>query len=874
MVTVALALCIAFPSASGASEARRVAILPFQVYSETDVSFLRERMYESMKAEMLQHTYVSLIERDVIREKIGDRPLMDHEIMAAGRELEADYVVTGSLTRIGNLISADVRVVDVAQGLAIRDLYAQGEGLESIESIAKELVQDILFKLFAGQRIAEVRFEGNERIEDAALYNAIRSTKGVLFSRHILSEDIKALYKMGHFSDVKAEVTDSSDGRIITFILKERPRIVEINFRGNKKIKERDLRDVLTIKPREIYDPDKVNNNVEIIRRYYEERGYLNVEVSFVADESKDGMDVYITFNIDEHRKPSIRSISFEGNMVYTDEELKKMMEISEWGIFHFFTDAGLFNRAELQRDVERLTVFYHNNGFIDAQIGEPEITIDDRWIYISIPVYEGRQYQVGSVAITGDTLETPVEKLKEGLEITKRDHFDREAIIKDLEYLTGACNNEGYAYANVIPETVVHKDKQTIDVIYRIEKGHKVYIDNIIISGNTRTRDKVIRRQLAIVEGQLYNRDKLTASYERLNALDYFEEVNFQTEKGAEEDLMDVIVQVSEKRTGLFSVGAGYSAQENAVFLAQIAERNLFGRGQTLALSGWLGSSSNEYELSFIEPWLFDIPLWSKAEVWKMELERDFYDVDTMGFAGTLGYRLFEYVDGYVRYRFAENEVLNISPYASWWIREQEGSRSSSGLTFTLVRDTKRPYMFPSRGSRHSVSIEYTGGVLQGDDSFIRWQGSTRWYFPLPMKHVFSVKAEIGCIHPQEGEEVPVYERYILGGINTLRGLRDVGPRHPDYPDEVRGGKTMMIYTAEWLIPLMEDAGIRGVVFFDTGNSWESGFHFGDMRRTAGAGIRWNSPIGPFRLEWGHVLDRKENESASRWEFTVGTAF
>ena len=873
LVITILMFSLSLPAVSGAAERKTIALFPFQVHSEADVSFLREQMLESIQSELLQQAYIGVVDRELLMETAGDRPLTESLALDLGRRAAADYIITGSLTRLGNLISTDVQVFDVARGTAIRDLFAQGRGLESIGSMAKEVVDEMLLRLFARQRIADVRFEGNQRVEDDALHNTIRGTRGTLFSRNVLSEDIRTLYQMGYFSDIQADVTESPEGRVVTFVLQERGRIVEVSIEGNRKVKDRDIRDIISTKTRQSYDPDRVNSDVESIRQLYTERGYLNAEVSFDAHGGEEGQDVYITFIIEEHRKPSIRSISFEGNRVYGDNELKKMMEVSEWGIFHFLTDSGLYNRAELQRDVERLTVFYHNNGFIDAHIGEPEITTDDRWIYVTIPVTEGRQYQVGTVAIAGDTLDVSHDDLKEGLEITSKSHFDREAIINDLDYLTGACNNEGYAYANVIPQTVVNQDQHSIDVTYNIERGHKVYIDRIIITGNTRTRDKVIRRQLAIVEGDLYNRDKLEGSYEGLNRLEYFEEVNFQTERGAEESLMDVNVQVSEKSTGLFSVGAGYSAQEKAVFMAQISERNLFGRGQTLSLSGHIGSSTSQYELSFIEPWLFDIPLWSKFEVWNLKTKRDFYDVDSRGGAVTLGYRLFEYVDGYARYRFSDNNVKNISPLASSSIRDYEGQNTSSGVTLTMIRDTRRPWMFPRQGSRNSVHVEYTGGIFQGDTNFVRYGGDTRWYFPLPLDTAFNVKAEVGAISGHGGKDVPPYERYFMGGINSLRGLREVGPRNPDNPSEVIGGKTMMLYSAEWLFPILKDAGLRGVVFYDTGNTWESGYHFGDLRQTAGAGIRWNSPVGPFRLEWGHVLDRKEGEAPNRWEFTIGMA-
>lgn len=408
------------------------------------------------------------------------------------------------------------------------------------------------------------------------------------------------------------------------------------------------------------------------------------------------------------------------------------------------------------------------------------------------------------------------------------------------------------------------------MDIVYNVKKGNQVYFNRISISGNTKTRDKVIRRQLAFVEGDLYSSSKLKTSYMKLNRIRYFEEIDFQTVKGPDEGLTDINIRVKEKPTGMFSIGAGYSAQEQAVFMAQVSQQNLFGRGQTLSLSAQLGSSTTNYELSFIEPWLFDMPLWSKWEIWDTEREYDSYDVSTQGFGTTLGYPLWSYVTGYLGYRLSTNNVRNVEEGASTYIKEQEGSITESSLTGTLTRDTTDDYMFPTRGSKNTISTEYSGGLLQGDTDFTKYTGSSTWFFPLPMDTVFGVRGRAGLMQKNGDKKIPIYDRFYLGGINSLRGLRDVGPTDPATGDVI-GGETMACFNLDFIFPLVKNAGMKGVIFFDTGNTWESGYDLGDMRRTAGVGVRWYSPIGPLRLEWGHVLDRKGDEAASRWEFTIG---
>ena len=329
------------------------------------------------------------------------------------------------------------------------------------------------------------------------------------------------------------------------------------------------------------------------------------------------------------------------------------------------------------------------NNGYIQAQVGEPEITHDKKWIYIRIPVSEGRQFKVGKVEITGDTLSVPREELLDKLNIKKKDYYDREAISKDLEYLTRMTHNDGYAYAEINPKTQTREAEQQVDISYDIKKGNLVYFNRINITGNTKTRDKVIRRQLTFTEGDLYNSDKLKSSYAQLNRLRYFEEVNFQTAKGPEENLTDINIGVKERPTGMFSIGAGYSGQDGAMLMAQIAQQNLFGRGQSLSLQGTMGTVNNTINLSFTEPYLFDLPLWMKTDIWSLTHEYDTYNLASQGAGITFGYPIWERIMGYIGYRYSVNDVKDILITAPQEVKDQAGVTTTSGIILALSRDT-----------------------------------------------------------------------------------------------------------------------------------------------------------------------------------------
>jgi len=864
-----LAMIFLHPAVSPAAEPIKVTLLPFTVYSKSSAAFLQGALYDSLARELNKAKNVRLTPKENIMQLMADRKADDATIAAMGKLTGATYVVSGTLTELGERLNVDVRIYDVTAGKFLPPYSAQGKGPESISSMAAQLRGDILIKISATQRIARISFQGNNKIESSAINQVLKSTQGSLYSESGLNDDIKAIYKLGYFDDVVADVTETADGRVITFIVKEKGLITDIQIKGNKKLDTKDIEAALTFKPRQALNREKITSSIEKIKTLYDNKGYYNAEITYTAEKIKE-KDIRIIFNIKENDKIYIKKISFEGNQSFREKELKGLMKTEEQGFFHYFTDSGLLKKEDLKQDVNKINAFYLNNGFINAHVGDPNISFDKKGIYIKIPITEGRRFKIGRVDIGGDSLKTSRSELMGKLNIRKQDNFDRGAIIKDMELLTQACNDEGYAYADVSPMTRVNDKDLTVDVTYQIKKGNTVYFNRISLSGNTKTRDKVIRRALLITEGDLYSSTNLKDSYKNLMRMRYFEEVDFQSEKGPDDTLADVNIRVKEKPTGMVSMGAGYSALDRAMVMAQVSQENLFGRGQSLSLKANLGSVSSMYDLSFTEPWLFDIPLWSKFDLWNSTRSYDTYDLGTKGFGAVFGYPLWEKIMGYISYTLAWTDVQNISTYASSYIQQQAGTSLTSSAGFTLSRDTTDDNFFPTTGSKNAGTILQAGGPLGGNTSFTKYTGTTAWFFPLPLETVFDIRGRIGYLQPNQDKQLPVYERYYLGGIGTLRGLRDVGPRDPITGDLI-GGTTMLCFNADYVFPLIKNAGMKGVVFYDTGNAWDGGYHLGDMRQTAGAGIRWYSPAGPLRLEWGYVLDRKDGEDPSRWEFTIG---
>jgi len=871
VIAVLFVLFVLTPQDGMTENTKKIIIFPFDVHSASAQKGrqLEEAIYSKTALELSKTKPFIVAAKESVLALLEDKPLTESIIKFIGMKIDADFALSGSISEFGSIISIDAKITDLKSKKTIPPVFVQGPAEKRLDEIIERFCLEILLRIAPEQRIARIEFRGNRKIEGAAIQRNLKSSPGDILTEKNLSADIRAIYKMGYFDEVKAEVVDSPEGKKITFVVEEKPLISEIRIQGNKKIKKSDIEAVMNVQKKQTVNPEKLKADIEKIKELYDAKGFYNAQISHKIEKSGEH-DVEVVISIIENEKLFIRKINFEGNRAFTSRELRKMMTTKERGIFHFLTDSGVLKEEQLRQDTDKIKAFYLNHGFINVQVSDPVIAHDKKGITIKIVIAEGKQYRVGTVEISGDELLTPRQKLLEKLTINKKDFYSRDAVVKDMDYLTEVCNDEGYAAADVVPTTTPQEQTRTVNVRYEIRKGKLVYINWINISGNTKTRDKVIRRELKIAEGDLYSRTKLKNSYMALNRLRYFEEIDFESEKGPDETQTNVNIRVKEKQTGIFSIGAGYSALEHALVSAQVSQQNLFGRGQTLSLKASIGGSTTLYDISFTEPWLFDMPLWSKFDLWNLYRKYDSYNLDTKGFSTTLGYPLWPYVTGYVGYRFSIDNIEDVLETASYYIKKQIGETTSSGLTFTLTRDSTNDNLFPSRGSRNSASVEYTGGPLQGDVSYTRYGVVSTWFFPLPLDTVIGLRGRMGTVKGNDGKEVPVYERYYLGGMDSLRGLREVGPVDP-LTGDVIGGLTMLNFNIDYIFPLIKKAGLKGVIFFDTGNAWESGYHLNDMRKTAGAGFRWYSPIGPLRLEWGYVLDRKEDESPSRWEFTIG---
>ena len=782
------------------------------------------------------------------------------------------YVAAGSLTKIGQGISIDIKLYDLSTPSASTYYYREGESLAAIAGVTEELVADITAYMHRDSFIAVINVKGNVRIDSGAIRRQISSRAGDPYSTKNLNIDLKNVYKMGYFDEAIIDVIDSNSGKEVTFEVKEKPIVGQILIEGNKELEEEKVLEIITVASNTIINPKKVKESVTSIITLYKEKGYYNTEVNTESTYPKPGR-VDVRFVIQEGPKIYTKEIRFVGNKAFKKRKLKKVIESSSKGLFSFITESGLLKKDVLELDVARLSAFYHNHGYIEAKVGEPEIVQEGKWLYVTFNIFEGERYRVGTVDLSGD-LVVDKNELLSLIELPEEEYLSRKILREDILRLTDFYAEHGYAFAEVNPAIKENEAEKTVDIAIHINKGDLVHINRIIIRGNTRTRDKVIRRELVIKEKDIFNSKALRTSHEELQRLDYFEEININPEATLDANLMDVILEVKEKPTGSFSIGAGYSTAENFMFMGEISQNNFLGKGQRLALSVNLSGTSSRYNLSFTEPRYKDSKLLVGMDLYNWEREYDDYTKDSVGGAIRFGYPIWGKWHMGLGYGYDDADLTDILPTASIIIKDSADIHITSFVTVNFTRDTRNRRYNASRGSRNILSSKIAGGLLGGDAAFTKVEGSSSWYFPFYKELTFHVKGAAGQVFENPSGKLPVFEKFYLGGLRSIRGfpVNNISPIDPVTGDRI-GGTKMWYTNIEWLFPVLKDAGLSGVIFFDAGNVYEE-WDFKTIKKSAGGGFRWLSPMGPLRLEYGYVINPDPDEDSGNWDFSIGTEF
>jgi outer membrane protein insertion porin family len=859
------------------SEVPRVAVLPFVAHTAAPQPGLGLNVQELLAQQLLSEG-MEVVPLPETRRVSGQAGIRDEaRALEAARRLKADFVLLGSLSQLGQKASLDAKLLDVSGRRKPEVLFAEGS-LDNLTGAAENLALQVAVRLLAKAVIADVRVRGNERIESNAILVNVESRKGELLRDETIQKDIRSIFTMGYFETVAADVTDSDKGKVVTFVVKEKPTVVDVKVEGNDEIGDKDILAAIATKPFTVLQQSVVTEDVNRIIKLYHQKAYFNVQVTSDIQFPRDPRKAVVTFRIKEGHKLYTKKIEFTGNRHFSDRKLRSVMETKQRGFFSWFSDKGVLDRDVLETDVDRVTAFYHDHGYMDARVGTPQVEKREDGFYVTIPVVEGERYTIASVDVQGDLLET-TPQVKEHFELKKDDYFSREKLRKDLDLLTKHYMDHGYAYVEVSPGVKREPGTHKADIVYNVRKGPLVHIERITIAGNTKTRDKVIRRQLRLAEGDRFSSTALERSNLNLKKVDYFEEVEIQPSEGSTDDAMNLHIKVKEKPTGAISVGGGFSSDDGLFVGGDILQRNLFGRGQYAAIKAYLGGETSRYSISFTEPWLFDTPLSAGFDLYDWYREYNDFNKDAIGGKIRFSHPFGNWSRWYLSYVFENAKVTDVDDDASLLIKDQEGRQIKSSLIASVERDSTDHPFLPTRGSTHSLTVEYSIPYLGSDSDFVSVVANTGWYIPLWWKFIGFVHGKAGYIFEldRENKPVPIYERFFLGGINSIRAFDwgDVGPKDPDTGDSI-GGLKFGLVNLELLFPLIEKIGMRGVVFFDAGNAFDRGedFSISDFRTAAGAGIRWNSPMGPLRIEWGYNLDPEPGEDKSNWQFSMGVFF
>ena len=859
----------------------RIVVLPFDIHSDSDLSYLRTQIPGIISGQLEKDGGFIVDTTGLTLPEQGPSGYTLAQIRATGSSVNADYAVWGSFTRSGKKISLDVKLLDMKKGEVPEHVYSEGDDIENLLSTVNSVAMSIGISVFKLESVSEIVIQGNERIESDAIQNVIRTKAGERYQKAKLSDDLKRIFAMGYFEDIRIDADrNEQDGVMktkIVFTVKEKPTVRKIKVKGNKSIEEEKVMKEITITAGSILNSAKIKANIKQIETLYEEKHHHNTKVTYKTY-PKENNQADLEFIIEEGEKVRIKEITFVGNKSFKEKRLKKLMKTKRKGFFSWLTSSGVLETADLNMDMAAIGAEYQKEGFIDVKIGEPEIKYEGKWIFITVKIDEGLQYKTGKIDISGDLVETK-EILVGKLAIPKEKFLNKEVLQKDVIALTDVYSDKGYASVNVYPRINRNPETKTADIVFDIKKGNLVYFDRIIIGGNTVTRDKVIRRQIQVYEKELFSGSKMKRSVRNLYRMDYFEDVKVDTQRGSADDTMNLIIDLKEKPTGTFTFGLGYSSQDKLFGTVAVAKRNLFGRDQTLNIQGEFGDDSNKYSVSFTEPWLFDIPLSFQAELMDWEREYDYYDKQTIGGAFKLGYPVFDYTRLYMGYSYEINDISNIQTGADYSTYILEGEHVTRSVTSTIHYDSRdRAYNAQATdGADCALSMEYAGGPLGGDISFTKYKLTLGRYYPLLARFIGFVHGEGGYVRENSDGILPPYEKFFLGGMNSVRGFdyNDIFLTDA-YGNEV-GGEKYMQFNAELLRPLFKTEGFLGLVFFDMGNIYAEDRHmdFSELRQSWGFGIRWFSPIGPIRFERGYIIDPKEGEpSNGQWDFTMGGTF
>lgn len=748
-------------------------------------------------------------------------------------------------------------------------------------------------------RSIDVEYTGPATVSKERILAQLRTTVGQPYSDAIVEQDIRQLYSTGTVRNVRIFGQPEGDGVKVIVAVQTRSVVREIEIDGAHKVDAKRLRKDLVVKINSSVNEEQLEQGRQKIIETYKGRGFNDVSVQFRVDPIEESRGTSrVVYTIEEGIKGAVRTVRFEGNEHFKDTVLRKQMKTKGKTLIAFIDKSGRLDEVQLQQDLDSIKDFYQNHGYIDVEVKDVRTEHEKGPIVITIAVVEGQQYHTGRITFSGYKMTTEdklriITKMKEG------GIYSPKALHDDAKAIADAYGTGGYVDLVVLPEASPGGPGR-IDVHYKIEEGNRSFVQRINIIGNTRTKDKVLRREVLIAPGDVFNTVRVEVTKKRLENLGYFAKVETYPEDTGVPGRKDLTVQVEEKRTGSLSFGGGFSTVDSLVVFAELTQGNFdlmnwpgfTGGGQKFRIRAQVGTQRKDFIIALTEPYFLDRRLSLGGQLFYTEANylSSVYDQRNYGMAVELRKPLGAYFYGTLGYRLEEVDIFNVSSSASDQIQAEAGTTVNSEVLGSLVFDKRDNPLLTRKGTRISFSPYIAGGFLGGDNQIYGGDVEGSQYFSLPKDLILLFNAEAAVVDVWGGvpetfqydsgtktttiSNVPIYDRLYLGGSNNLRGFafRDVGPR--DHSGEPIGGQSMARFTTELTFPIIEKA--RGAIFYDTGFVNADPYDFGTshVASDVGIGLRLDLPIGPLRVDYGIPIQTDGRSSSGHFNFNVGYQF
>lgn len=883
LAAMAVALCLmaiapqAYAAPASTPVAPSVLVLPFTINAEPSVA---AKMQKDLPALVRQ----ALAAKGFKVSSAGTKPINDiATAKALAKNAKARYAVIGSYNQLGDTFSLDLRLVDSVTA-AVRPYFAEKRSSLELPAAVNELAAQAWGGLTAANALADVQVRGLRVLDPDRVLVRLTSRKGTAPTPDEIDQDVRRVWDLGYFNDVKADIEQGGQGRVLVFTVDEKPRIDDVRVEGSDEVKISDITEAMSSRTGTVLNDKLLAEDLQKITELYRKQGYYLAEVAYNVISRPDGASAALVLTVKEGKKLYIKDVVIEGLEKVDRSDMEDFLSLKSRSIFSWFTGTGVLKEDMLERDSQAVQAYLVNQGYIEARVSAPEVVYDESGITIIYRVREGVRYALGEIGFKGDMIDTD-ERLRQVIKLDEqRDnekYFSLQILQDDLKNLTEFYNDYGYAFAEVDVDTRQRPDEGIVDIFYTLNPKEKVYIRRVEVEGNIKTRDNVILRELRLADGQQYNGDAMRRSTERLDKMRYFDEVNPQLVPTGNPGEVDLKVGVKEGNTGMINVGFGYSTYDKFGVSAGISESNLWGSGYQVGLQGYLSGRNNSLNFSFVNPRLYDTNFGFGVNVYAIDEEWTEFDKRTVGTQLRIMYPLGEYTTVSAAYRFDFYTLSNMASNASPSIRDYEGDNWASVVSASIRRDTTNSATNPTKGTKGSLTLDYGGGGIGGDDNFFKPVLEFGFYYGLTEKHVLHARGTMGAVFRNSNKLVPAFERFYLGGMNSIRGysIEDISPRDPSTRESI-GSDRMGHASFEYIWNFKPDMGLAVVPFFDVGFSTDSKYQkdmFKNLYYSAGLELRWRSPMGDLRFAYGIPLAKNvdgQKRTSGRFEFTMGQAF